>query len=156
MWILTGSCCYLVAKSCPALFDPMDCSSQAPLSLEFSRQEYWSGLPCPSPGESSQPRDGTQVSCITGGFFTVWVIREVSQFPSSQLSNTRLSKNWSAWNCNCDGRTSLPQWMAAVLHYLPLPKVLLLLYKSSPLHQRHQIFLICITPGCKDPRAQGN
>ena len=26
----------------------------------FSRQEYWSGLPCPPPGESSQPRDWTQ------------------------------------------------------------------------------------------------
>ena len=27
---------------------------QAPLSMGFSRQEYWSGLPCPSPGESSK------------------------------------------------------------------------------------------------------
>ena len=27
----------------------MNCSHQAPLSMEFSRQEYWSGLPCPSP-----------------------------------------------------------------------------------------------------------
>ena len=30
---------------------------QAPLSRGFSRQEYWSGLPCCSPRESSQPRD---------------------------------------------------------------------------------------------------
>ena len=30
----------------------------------FSRQEYWSGLPCPSPGGSSPLRDQTQVSCI--------------------------------------------------------------------------------------------
>ena len=29
--------------------DPMDC--QAPLSMEFSMQEYWSGLPFPSPGD---------------------------------------------------------------------------------------------------------
>ena len=43
---------------------------QAPLSIEFSRQEYWSGLPIPSPGESSQSRDQTQVSWIAGGFFT--------------------------------------------------------------------------------------
>ena len=33
----------------PALCDPMDCSPQAPLSMGFSRQEHWSGLPCPSP-----------------------------------------------------------------------------------------------------------
>ena len=26
---------------------------QAPLSVEFSRQEYWSGLPCPPPGSSN-------------------------------------------------------------------------------------------------------
>ena len=28
---------------------------QAPLSMGFSRQEYWSGLPCPSPGDLPQP-----------------------------------------------------------------------------------------------------
>ena len=36
---------------------------QAPLSMGFLRQEYWSGLPFPSPGESSRSRDWTQV-CI--------------------------------------------------------------------------------------------
>ena len=44
----------LVAQSCPTLCDPMVCS-QAPLSLEFSRHEYWSGLPFPSPGDLSNP-----------------------------------------------------------------------------------------------------
>ena len=34
---------------CPTLCNPMDCSCQAPLSMGFSRQEYWSGLPFPSP-----------------------------------------------------------------------------------------------------------
>ena len=33
------------------------------------RQEYWSGLPFPTPGQSSQPRDRTHVSCIAGRFF---------------------------------------------------------------------------------------
>ena len=39
------------AQSCPTLSDPMDCSVtyQAPLSMGFSRQEYWSGVPLPSP-----------------------------------------------------------------------------------------------------------
>ena len=35
--------------------DPMDYSPQAPLSLEFSRQEYWSGLPFPSSGDLPYP-----------------------------------------------------------------------------------------------------
>ena len=39
----------LVAQSCPTLCDLMDCSLPAPSSMEFSRQEYWSGLPLPSP-----------------------------------------------------------------------------------------------------------
>ena len=46
---LSHSCCYVVAKSCPALSNPMDSSPQAPLSMVFPRQEYWSGLPFLSP-----------------------------------------------------------------------------------------------------------
>ena len=38
---------------------------QALLSMEFSRQEYGSGLSFPLPGESSGPRDRTQVSCVS-------------------------------------------------------------------------------------------
>ena len=41
----------LVTQSYPTLCDPMDGNPQAPLSMEFSRQEYWSGLPFPSPGD---------------------------------------------------------------------------------------------------------
>ena len=36
-------------QSCLTLCDPMDSSHEAPPSTEFSRQEYWSGLPFPSP-----------------------------------------------------------------------------------------------------------
>ena len=34
-----------VAQSCPTLSDPMDAAYQAPPSMGFSRQEYWSGVP---------------------------------------------------------------------------------------------------------------
>ena len=34
---------------------PWTVALQAPLSMEFSRQEYWSGLPCPSPGDLPDP-----------------------------------------------------------------------------------------------------
>ena len=44
--------CVLVGQSCPTLWDPMDpVDLQALLSVGFSRQEYWSGLPFPSPGD---------------------------------------------------------------------------------------------------------
>ena len=39
-------------------------ASQAPLFMGFPRQEYWNGLPFPSPGDFSRSRDPTQVSCI--------------------------------------------------------------------------------------------
>ena len=43
-----------VAQSCPTLCDPVD-PCQAPLSMGFSRQEYWSGLPFPSPEDLPNP-----------------------------------------------------------------------------------------------------
>ena len=55
------------------LCNPMD---QAPLTMGFSRQEYWSGLPFPSPRESFRPRDRTQVSHIVDRRFIIWATRE--------------------------------------------------------------------------------
>ena len=36
--------------------DPMDCAHQAPLSMGFSKQEYWTGLPFPPPEDLPNPR----------------------------------------------------------------------------------------------------
>ena len=52
-----------VAQSCPTLCDPWTVAYQVPLSMGFSRQEYWSGLPFPSPVQESES-DVTQ-SCPT-------------------------------------------------------------------------------------------
>ena len=49
-------------QSCPTLCEPMDVAHQAPLSMGFSREEYWSDLPCPPLGGPSQTRDQTRVS----------------------------------------------------------------------------------------------
>ena len=59
----------LVAQSCPTLCDPMDCSLPASLSVGFSRQEYWSGLPFPSPGDLSDPRVKLGSPELAGRFF---------------------------------------------------------------------------------------
>ena len=40
---------------CPTVCDPMDCIRQASPSVGFCRQEYWSGLPCPAPGDLPNP-----------------------------------------------------------------------------------------------------
>ena len=47
--------CAPAAQSCLTLCDPVDCSCQAPLSIGFSRQEHWSGVPFPSPGDLPNP-----------------------------------------------------------------------------------------------------
>ena len=44
-----------VAQFCPTLCDPMIVAYQVPSSMGFSRQEYWSGLPFPSPGDLPDP-----------------------------------------------------------------------------------------------------
>ena len=66
-------CVCACALSCVQLCNPMDCSRQAPLSMEFSRQEYWSGLPFPTHGDLSDP--GIKPECfaspaLAGRFFT--------------------------------------------------------------------------------------
>ena len=56
--ILRQWCLCLDTQSCPTLSDPMDCSPPGSRLLcvwAFSRQEYWSGLPCPHPGDLPNP-----------------------------------------------------------------------------------------------------
>ena len=43
---------------------------QAPLSMGFLRQEYWSGLPFPSPGDLPNPGIEHMSPALTGEFFT--------------------------------------------------------------------------------------
>ena len=43
---------------------------QAPLSIEFPRQEYWSGLPFPSPGDLLDPGIKPASLVLAGRFFT--------------------------------------------------------------------------------------
>ena len=47
--------CSLVAKSCPTLATSRAVAHQAPLSVGFSRQEYWTGLPFSSPADLPDP-----------------------------------------------------------------------------------------------------
>ena len=62
-----GVNCYRTEKNQLWLFaTPWTAAHQAPLSMGFSRQEYWSGLPFPPPGDLPDPgiKPESQVSCI--------------------------------------------------------------------------------------------
>jgi len=64
----------LLLFSCEVTSDsfatPWTLGCQAPLSKGFSRQEYGSGLPCPSPGDLPDPGIKNESPALAGGFFT--------------------------------------------------------------------------------------
>ena len=77
-------------QSCPTLCDPMDTAHQAPPSTGFSRQEYWSGLPFPSP----------IYIYVSNVFLTVWAT--VNRFEKALHSLCPQMKE------QCKQRTKLP------------------------------------------------
>ena len=61
----------LVTKSRLTICDPVDyIAHQSPLSMEFSRQEYWSGFPYPSPGDLPNPGIEPRSPALAGRFLT--------------------------------------------------------------------------------------
>ena len=67
----------LVTKSCPTLMTPWTIALQSPLSMEFCRQQYWSGLPCPPLGDLPDPGikpTSFMSPALTGVFFTIHTI----------------------------------------------------------------------------------
>ena len=72
--------CAKLLQLCLTLCNPMDCRLPGSSVHGFSKQEYWSGLPFPSPGEKDLPDPGIKPASPTpaleGGFFTTsapWV-----------------------------------------------------------------------------------
>ena len=86
--------------SCPTFCDPVDCNRQAPPSMGFSRQEYWSGLPFSSPGDL--PDSGIGMHSLNENRFT----------------SHRKKNMWNGVHCrsNC-GRYNLVQWPRSLLTY---------------------------------------
>ena len=60
----------LVTQSCPTLVALVTVAHQASISMEFSRQEYRSGLPFPSPGDLPDRGIKPMSPVLAGGFFT--------------------------------------------------------------------------------------
>ena len=60
----------LVAESCPPLCDPMDCALRSSSVHGLPRQDYWRGLPFPSPGHLPNPEVESASPAVAGRFFT--------------------------------------------------------------------------------------
>ena len=116
--------CAKLLQSRPTLYDSVDCSPPGSLSVGFSRQEYWSGLPYPPPGDLPNPgiepyvRDSLlcllpwQTGSIPlappgepihfGMFFKISIILKMWPY---QTEDDNLSCNWpgkkkSCYKCN--------------------------------------------------------
>ena len=71
---------------------PWTVANQAPLSMEFSRQEYWSGLPFPSPEDLPDPGIEPASLTLAGEFFTT----ESSGKPTETVESTKY-KTFTLW-----------------------------------------------------------
>ena len=58
----------IFAQLCPTLCNPWTIACLTPLSMEFSRQEYWSGLPCSSPRDLLDPGIKLASPALAGSF----------------------------------------------------------------------------------------
>ena len=92
-------CCAKSFRSCLTIFNPMDyIACQAPLSMGFFRQEYWSGLPCPPPGDIPDPCIKPTFlisSASAGGFFTISTTWEAQ---GSMMSFQSFKALWCYFN----------------------------------------------------------
>ena len=73
LWTKIHCCCCCRFSRVRLYVTPGTVACQAPLSLRFSRQEYWSRLPCPPPGDRPNPGikpTSLMSPALAGGFFT--------------------------------------------------------------------------------------
>ena len=71
-------CVRVCVQLCLTLCDPVAVDCQAPLTMEFSTQQYWSGLPFPSPGDlpDSGMEPALESPALAGEFLTTSTTRE--------------------------------------------------------------------------------
>ena len=86
-----------MSESCPVLSDSFTTlqiiACRVPLSMEFSRQEYWSGLPFPSPGDLPDPGIKSRSPALQAESL-------LSDSPGKPLSVLRdETKQYASWPC---------------------------------------------------------
>ena len=123
MWTFTKCC--LFAKLCPTLCNSMNCSPPGSFVHGFPRQEYWSGIPFPSPGNLPDAGIEPIPPALAGGFFTTeppeklltkyqGCLIQVLEDPETALaiyiiiSQKDRAGDWQVCEC-CDRSLKLPQ-----------------------------------------------
>ena len=89
IWVITHACVLSHFNHVQLFVTLWTVALQAPLSMGFSRQEHWSGLPCPSLGDlpdSGIKPESLMSPALAGGFFTTsaaweaWVLIHFSYY----------------------------------------------------------------------------
>ena len=91
-----------VTQSCPTLCDPMHCSPPDSSVHGLSRQEYWSGLPFPAPGDLPDPGTETlslESPALAGGFLTTTLPGKPIYFSCYIISIVSLTRSYAiSWD----------------------------------------------------------
>ena len=89
--------CDTLLQPCLTLWAPCTVACQAPPSVGFSRQECWSGLPCPPPGDLPDPgiKPMPLMSpALAGRFFTTNITWDAEEVPDEQKSELDWLRTW--------------------------------------------------------------
>ena len=126
----------------PTLCNPVDCiACQALLSMGFLRQEYWSGLPCPPPGDLPKPGiepTSLMSPALAGKFFTTSATQE------AQCSNKSTLRNRGDFNLNykyCRAKNNHNGWWKGCHIHLFLKHFFLPLFKEWN-HKKQSIYMV--------------
>ena len=129
-----NSCCVLSHISCVWLFaSPWTIACQAPLPLEFFRQVYWSGLPCPAPRYIPHP--GIEPVSLTspalaGRFFTTsatWEAQGGNSFPSNASWRGSQGEKFVPLDYTFLGLSLFFFWITMTLNGLPWKRTQIIL-----------------------------
>ena len=88
---------------------------QAPLSMGFVRQEYWSGLPFPSLKDLPNPGIEPVSPALAGGFFTHWAIRKahfkhIAEIFLRDKDRNKTLKSWFSYQKSTSGSFRAQSW----------------------------------------------
>ena len=130
--------CCLAASFLRLLVTPSTAARQAPLSRGFSRQEYWTGLPFPPPGDLPNPGIEPSSPALAGGFFftaeppgsfqdpdgsepglcsRVWIL--LHQLPAGMPCIHFFSCYWSIIVLQRVSFCCTAKWISSVYTYIP-------------------------------------
>ena len=111
-YFLNDKLCVRVCVSLSVMSDSLRCHGlyialQASLSMEFSRQEYWSGLSFPSPGNFPDPGVKLGSPALPGDIFTIWATQEAQVIGYRSIKQSHLSNGVFVYTLQKNEKTSV-------------------------------------------------